>query len=89
MRNLLNKKILTLSVATSFDALMVGLSFAFMQISILEPILVIGLVTFLLSLLGFFLGFGLGDHFGNKNQNYRRINFDSDWNTNLLEHLAL
>jgi putative Mn2+ efflux pump MntP len=58
--------LVTLSVATSIDALMVGLSFAFLQTSILEPILVIGLVTFSLSLMGFFFGCGLGRVFGNK-----------------------
>lgn len=58
--------LLTLSVATSIDALMVGLSFAFLQTSILVPILVIGLVTCVLSLIGFFFGCGLGRIFGNK-----------------------
>lgn len=58
--------VVTLSVATSIDALMVGLSFAFLQTSVLEPILVIGLVTFSLSLLGFFFGCDLGRVFGNK-----------------------
>ena len=52
--------LVTLSVATSIDALMVGLSFAFLQTSVIEPILVIGLVTFSLSLMGFFLGCGIG-----------------------------
>jgi putative Mn2+ efflux pump MntP len=58
--------VVTLSVATSIDALMVGLSFAFLQTSVLEPILVIGLVTFSLSLMGFFFGCCLGRVFGNK-----------------------
>jgi manganese efflux pump family protein len=58
--------VVILSVATSIDALMVGLSFAFLKISILEPILVIGLVTFSLSFMGFFFGCGLGRVFGNK-----------------------
>jgi manganese efflux pump family protein len=58
--------VVTLSVATSIDALMVGLSFAFLQTSVLEPILVIGIVTFSLSLIGFFFGCGLGRVFGNK-----------------------
>ncbi len=58
--------IVTLSIATSIDALMVGLSFAFLQTSILEPILVIGVVTFSLSLMGFFFGCGLGRVFGNR-----------------------
>ena len=58
--------LIVLSVATSIDALMVGLSFSFLQISILEPILLIGVVTFLLSLMGFFFGCGLGRVFGSK-----------------------
>ncbi len=58
--------VVTLAVATSIDALMVGLSFAFLQTSVVEPILVIGLVTFTLSLAGFFFGCGLGRVFGNR-----------------------
>ena len=64
--NLKLHTLLTLAVATSIDALMVGLSFAFLQTSILVPILVIGLITFLLSLFGFYFGCGLGRVFGNK-----------------------
>jgi manganese efflux pump family protein len=55
-----------LVIATSIDALMVGLSFAFLNTSIIEPILVIGIITFILSVAGFFFGWGLGRVFGNK-----------------------
>ena len=55
-----------LSIATSIDALMVGLSFAFLQTSILGSILTIGIVTFSLSLIGFLFGCGLGKVFGNR-----------------------
>jgi manganese efflux pump family protein len=58
--------ILILAIATSIDALMVGLSFAFLNTSILEPVLMIGLITFMLSVTGFFFGCGLGHVFGNK-----------------------
>ncbi len=58
--------ILILAIATSIDALMVGLSFAFLNTSILEPMLVIGLITFVLSVTGFFFGCSLGRVFGNK-----------------------
>ena len=64
--NLKLHTILTLAIATSIDALMVGLSFAFLQTSIFEPILIIGLVTFSLSFTGFFFGCGLGRVFGNR-----------------------
>jgi len=58
--------LLILAVATSIDALMVGLSFAFLQSSVLGPIIVIGIVTFFLSTIGFFFGSRLGHVFGNK-----------------------
>jgi manganese efflux pump family protein len=57
---------LTLAVATSIDALMVGFSFAFLESSIIMPILVIGAVTFSLSIVGFVCGCGLGKVFGNR-----------------------
>ena len=56
----------TMSIATSIDALMVGLSLAFLQTAIIEAILIIGVMTFSLSLLGFLFGCGLGQVFGNK-----------------------
>lgn len=58
--------LLTLAVATSIDALMVGLSFAFLQTSLLEPILLIGVITFSLSVVGFYFGCGMGRLFGSK-----------------------
>ena len=58
--------LLVLSIATSIDALAVGLSFAFLNVSIVAPILVIGLVTFSLSLLGVLVGNKVGHFFENK-----------------------
>ena len=58
--------LLVLSVATSIDALMVGLSFAFLQTYVAVPVLVIGIVTFALSLMGFFFGNTVGKFFGNR-----------------------
>ena len=52
--------LLTLSVATSIDALAVGLSFSFLRIFIIVPAIIIGVVTFLLSFLGVYLGGKLG-----------------------------
>ncbi|HSH13693.1 MAG TPA: manganese efflux pump MntP family protein, partial [Desulfurivibrionaceae bacterium] len=48
--------LLMLSVATSLDALAVGLSFALLQVEILIPALIIGLVAALLTGLGLHLG---------------------------------
>jgi len=55
-----------LSIATSIDALAVGVSFAFLKISIATPIVVIGIVTFLLSFLGIFIGNRIGHFFEKK-----------------------
>lgn len=52
--------LLTLAIATSIDALGVGLSFAFLRMNMTFPALAIGLITFLLSL----TGIGLGKSFG-------------------------
>ena len=45
-----------LSVATSIDALVVGLSFGFLETHILFPVIVIGGVTFIVSMLGMLFG---------------------------------
>lgn len=44
--------LLGLALATSIDALAVGVSFAMLKIEVIEPILVIGITTFLLSFVG-------------------------------------
>ena len=58
--------LIILSVATSIDALVVGVSFAFLNISIITPIIIIGAVTFILSFLGVFVGGKLGHFFEKK-----------------------
>ena len=45
-----------LSVATSIDALVVGLSFGFLDMPILFPAIIIGVVTFIASMLGMLFG---------------------------------
>lgn len=51
--------LLGLSVATSIDALAVGLSLSLLQVEIATPALVIGVVTFVMSFAGIVLGFEL------------------------------
>lgn len=51
-----------LAVATSIDALAVGISLAFLGVSIELPVCVIGVVTFVLSVVGLWLG----NRFGNR-----------------------
>lgn len=58
--------LLILSIATSIDALAVGISFSILQVTILQPIIIIGLITFSLSLIGFILGDRIGTRLGKK-----------------------
>lgn len=58
--------LLGLSVATSIDALVVGISFAFLRNSITNLVVLIGIVTFLMSFSGVFIGNKFGTLFGNK-----------------------
>ena len=51
-----------LAIATSIDALAVGLTFSLLRLSIIAPVLVIGLVTFLMSVAGVKIG-SAGGHF--------------------------
>ncbi len=53
-----------LSIAVSIDALAVGLTLAFLDVNILAPALVIGLVTGALSLLGLRMGHTVGKRIG-------------------------
>lgn len=50
------KTMLMLAVATSIDALAVGITFAFLQVSIVPAALLIGVTTFCLSALGIYIG---------------------------------
>ena len=58
--------LVTLSVATSLDALAVGLSLAFVGVSVWTPSLVIGLVTGTLTTCGLRFGSRLGRHWGRR-----------------------
>jgi len=60
------KDVLLLAVATSIDALAVGVTFAFLKISILPSISLIGLTTFCLSLMGVVIGNRFAARFENK-----------------------
>ena len=50
------KELLLLAVATSIDALAVGITFAFLRVEIVPAVLLIGCTTFVLSLIGVVVG---------------------------------
>ncbi|MFN4227952.1 MAG: manganese efflux pump MntP family protein [Candidatus Ratteibacteria bacterium] len=55
-----------LSIATSIDAYAVGLTFSLLKIKILTPSLIIGFTTFLVCLIGFYIGNKIKKFFGDK-----------------------
>ncbi len=57
------RELLVLGVATSIDALAVGISFAFLEVSIVAAVIAIGVITFAVSLVGVFLGHRAGIRF--------------------------
>lgn len=62
------KNMIALSIATSIDALAVGVSFALMKINIFESASIIGLTTFVLSTIGVFIGYKFGTRFKSKSE---------------------
>ncbi|MBQ8681288.1 MAG: manganese efflux pump [Bacilli bacterium] len=56
------KTMLPLAIATSIDALAVGITFAFLKVNIVFAILSIGIITFVMS----YIGVKIGNKFGNK-----------------------
>ena len=57
------KTMLLLAIATSIDALAVGISFACIQVKIWSSVLIIGVTTFLFSILGVKIGNVFGSRF--------------------------
>lgn len=58
--------LLVMAVATSIDALAVGVTFAFLSVNIWLAISIIGATTFTFSLIGVGIGVKVGDKFKNK-----------------------
>lgn len=54
------KELFVLAIATSIDALAVGITFAFFEVHILSAITIIGMTTFLLAAAGVFIGHKFG-----------------------------
>lgn len=56
------KTMIILAIATSIDALAIGITFAFFKTNLLLAVIIIGIITFMLSL----IGVKIGNKFGNK-----------------------
>ena len=60
------KELLLLAIATSIDALAVGITFAFLKVNIFETIAIIGCTTFVIAAAGVFIGNIFGSRYKKK-----------------------
>ena len=60
------KTMIVLAIATSIDALAVGITFAFFEVNIILAVSIIGIITFIMSILGVKIGNKFGDRYQNK-----------------------
>lgn len=82
-------ELLILSVATSIDALAVGITFAFLNVSILPSVCLVGVTTFLLSFAGVVIGHKFGAKYQSKAELLGGVILVLIGAKILLEHLGL
>ena len=61
-----SKEMFILAIATSIDALAVGITFAFLQVPIVEAVSIIGITTFVISVIGVYVGNFFGNRYKKK-----------------------
>ncbi len=83
------KTMIVLAIATSIDALTVGITFAFFEVNLILAVLLIGIITFAMSLLGVKIGNKFGDQFQNKAELIGGIILILIGLKILLEHLGI
>lgn len=79
--------LLGLAVATSIDALAVGVTFAFLKIKVFTPAVIIGVITFIISFSGVFIGNKVGGRLGSKMEVFGGIILIGIGVKILLQHL--
>lgn len=60
------KELTLLAIATSIDAFAVGVTYAVLKEEVLIPIIIIGVVAFIFTIIGIYLGKRIGNYFGDK-----------------------
>lgn len=83
------KDMLPLAIATSIDALAIGITFAFLKVNIILAVFFIGTITFVFSALGIKIGSIFGDKFKNKAELIGGIVLIIIGIKILLEHLGI
>lgn len=83
------KTMILLALATSIDALAIGITFAFLKVNIYVPITCIGIITFIMSFIGVKIGTKFGNKFNNKAETAGGIILIFMGVKILLEHLGI
>lgn len=83
------KTMVVLAIATSIDALAIGITFAFFDVNIVLAVSIIGIITFIISVLGVKIGNRFGDKYQNKAQLMGGIILVLLGFKILLEHLGI
>ena len=76
-----------MAIATSIDAFVVGVTFAFLKVDIFSSVLTIGIITAVLCALGAFIGFKFGSKFKSKAELLGGIVLVAMGTKILIEHL--
>lgn len=83
------RAMLPMAVATSIDALAVGVTFAFLQVNVVPAVSAIGVVTFVLSMAGVWIGHIFGARFKSRAERIGGIVLILMGLKILLEHLGV
>lgn len=83
------KELFLLAIATSIDALAVGITFAFLQVDIVPAISLIGTTTFVISFAGVCIGKAFGARYKNRAQIAGGVILIAIGAKILLEHLGI
>ena len=83
------KELFILAIATSIDALAVGITFAFLKYPVGKAVTIIGVVTFIISVAGVYIGNFFGSRFKKKSEIAGGIILIGIGLKILLEHLGL
>ena len=83
------KTMLVLSIATSIDALAIGITFACLKMHILIPVITIGVITFIISVIGVKIGNRFGDKYEKKAETMGGVILILLGTKILLEHLGI
>lgn len=84
-----SKKLFVLAIATSIDALAVGVTFAFFEVDIISAVSIIGIITLVISILGVKIGNVFGSKYKSKAEFFGGLILIGMGLKILLEHLNI